>query len=74
MRFAEEVHLPTTGASLGGTHTLVGHAASTTHRQLNDAALAAAGIDPGGVRVSVGIEDADDLVVDLLHALDTTAG
>ena len=71
MRFAEKVSLPSTGASLGGTHTLVGHAASTTHRQLNEAALVAAGIDPGGVRVSVGIEDADDLVVDLLHALDT---
>lgn len=74
MRFAESVRLPTTGASLGGAHTLIGHAASTTHRQLDDAALAAAGIDPGGVRISVGLEDADDLVADLLHALDALTG
>jgi O-acetylhomoserine/O-acetylserine sulfhydrylase-like pyridoxal-dependent enzyme len=45
--------------------------ASTTHRQLDDAALAAAGIDPGAVRFSIGLEDAADLVADAHQALDT---
>ncbi|TAL20325.1 MAG: cystathionine gamma-synthase, partial [Frankiales bacterium] len=39
-------------------------------RQLDGAALAAAGIDPGAVRISVGLEDPDDLVADLEQALD----
>ena len=70
MRFAELLRLPATGASLGGTHTLAGHAASTTHRQLDDDALRAGGIDPAGVRISVGLEDVEDLVEDVLAALD----
>jgi cystathionine beta-lyase/cystathionine gamma-synthase len=55
--------------SLGGTHTLVGHAASTTHRQLDADARRAAGIADGLVRVSVGLEDAEDLIADLERAL-----
>lgn len=74
LRFAERLRLPVVGASLGGTHTLVGHAGSTTHRQLDDAALAAGGIDPAGVRISVGLEDVDDLITDMLSALDDDAG
>ena len=57
--------------SLGGVHTVVSHVASTTHRQLDDAALASAGIAPGAVRFSIGLEDADDLVTDITRALDT---
>jgi O-acetylhomoserine/O-acetylserine sulfhydrylase-like pyridoxal-dependent enzyme len=57
--------------SLGGTHTVVSHVASTTHRQLDDAALEAGGIAPAAVRFSVGLEDADDLVGDVTRALDT---
>jgi cystathionine beta-lyase/cystathionine gamma-synthase len=56
--------------SLGGVHTLVSHVASTTHRQFDDAALAAAGIPPAAVRVSIGLEDADDLIADITAALD----
>ncbi|MEO6205166.1 MAG: aminotransferase class I/II-fold pyridoxal phosphate-dependent enzyme [Mycobacteriales bacterium] len=56
--------------SLGGTHSKVSHVASTTHRQLDDAALAAAGIGPATVRLSIGLEDADDLIADLVQALD----
>ena len=70
MSFADGVELAITGASLGGTHTLLGHAASTTHRQLDEAALVAAGIDPAGVRVSIGLEDAEDLITDLTASLD----
>ncbi|MDP9433166.1 MAG: aminotransferase class I/II-fold pyridoxal phosphate-dependent enzyme [Actinomycetota bacterium] len=57
-------------SSLGGVHSVVSHVASTTHRQLDDAALAAAGIDPSAVRVSIGLEDADDLIADVRQALD----
>ncbi len=57
--------------SLGGTHSKVSHIAGTTHRQLDDAALRAAGIDPGAVRVSVGLEDPEDLVADVAGALDS---
>lgn len=55
--------------SLGGTHSKVSHVASTTHRQLDEAALAAAGIGAGTVRISVGLEDPDDLVADVVQAL-----
>jgi O-acetylhomoserine/O-acetylserine sulfhydrylase-like pyridoxal-dependent enzyme len=56
--------------SLGGVNTVVSHVASTTHRQLDDDALAAAGIPPAAVRFSIGLEDADDLIVDVTRALD----
>ena len=46
------------------------HVASTTHRQFDDAALLAAGILPGAVRFSIGLEDADDLIADIRRALD----
>lgn len=55
--------------SLGGTVTKVSHVASTTHRQLGDDALRAAGIAPSAVRVSIGLEDPDDLVADFRQAL-----
>ena len=52
-------------ANVGDAKSLVIHPASTTHRQLDDEELAAAGIGPGTVRLSVGIEDPDDLLWDL---------
>ena len=57
-------------SSLGSVQTKVSHIASTTHRQLDDAALAAAGLDPSAVRVSVGLEDVDDIIGDFTQALD----
>jgi len=56
-------------ASLGSVHTMVVHPPSTTHRQLDDRALAAAGIAPGLLRISAGLEDVDDLVADFETAL-----
>jgi cystathionine beta-lyase/cystathionine gamma-synthase len=70
MRFCDALELAWVAASLGGTQTLVGHAASTTHRQMDPAARRAAGIGDGLVRVSVGIEDVDDLVRDFDRALE----
>jgi cystathionine gamma-synthase/O-acetylhomoserine (thiol)-lyase len=56
--------------SLGGSHSNAVHVATTTHKDMDDASLAAAGIDPGAVRVSIGLEDAADLVADLVGALE----
>ena len=52
-------------ANVGDSKSLIIHPASTTHRQLNDDELAAAGVRPGTIRLSVGIEDLDDLIWDL---------
>jgi cystathionine beta-lyase/cystathionine gamma-synthase len=73
LAFADRLRIAQVATSLGGTHTKVSHAASTTHRQLDAAALAAAGIDPGAVRFSVGLEDAEDLIDDARLALDSLA-
>jgi len=51
-------------------HTLVGHAASTTHRQLDPEARRRAGIADGLVRVSVGLENVEDLIEDFSRALE----
>jgi cystathionine beta-lyase/cystathionine gamma-synthase len=67
-RFLGRVRVAVHATSLGSVETLVSHPASSSHRQLDDAALAAAGMSPGTVRVSVGLEDADDLIEDLLGA------
>ena len=55
--------------SLGGVATTLLHPASTTHRQLNSAALAAAGISESLVRIAVGIEEPEDLWADLAQAM-----
>lgn len=67
----DRLQLIQVATSLGGTHSKVSHVASTTHRQLDDAALAAAGIGAGAVRISIGLEDPEDLVADIVRALDT---
>jgi O-acetylhomoserine (thiol)-lyase len=56
-------------ANLGDTRSLIIHSASTTHRQLTEAQQVAAGAGPNVVRLSIGIEDADDLIRDLDQAL-----
>jgi O-acetylhomoserine (thiol)-lyase len=52
-------------ANVGDSKSLIIHPASTTHRQLDDDELHAAGVGPGTIRLSVGTEDADDLIWDL---------
>ncbi|MGB8818522.1 MAG: O-acetylhomoserine aminocarboxypropyltransferase [Rhizobiaceae bacterium] len=56
-------------ANIGDTRSLVIHPASTTHKQLTDAQKTAAGAGPDVVRLSVGIENADDIIADLEQAL-----
>jgi cystathionine gamma-synthase/O-acetylhomoserine (thiol)-lyase len=68
-RLADRLRVGQVATSLGGTHTIVSHVASTTHRQLDDAALATAGIAPAAVRFSIGLEDPDDLIKDIQQAL-----
>ena len=57
-------------ANIGDTKSMVIHSATTTHSQLNDEELAAAGVPPEMVRLSIGIEDVSDLIDDLDQALD----
>jgi O-acetylhomoserine (thiol)-lyase len=52
-------------ANVGDAKSLIIHPASTTHRQLTDDELKAAGVGPGTIRLSVGIEDVEDLIWDL---------
>jgi O-acetylhomoserine (thiol)-lyase len=52
-------------ANVGDSKSLIIHPASTTHRQLNDDELRAAGVGPGTIRLSVGTESIDDLIWDL---------
>ncbi len=56
-------------ASLGSVHTMVVHPPSTSQRQLSEAELLAAGIVPGLLRVSVGLEDVEDLIADFDRAI-----
>lgn len=70
MAFCDALRTVLIASSLGSVHSKVSHAASTTHRQLDDIALAAAGIAPGQVRLSVGVEDPEELLADLRQALD----
>ena len=69
VRFVDSLELFSHVANLGDTRSLVIHSASTTHRQLTEAQQKAAGADPNVVRLSIGIEDADDLIADLDQAL-----
>jgi methionine-gamma-lyase len=69
-RFCDSLDLAWVATSLGGAHTLVGHAASTTHRQMDPDARRRAGIADGLVRVSIGLEDLDDLLEDFDRALE----
>jgi cystathionine beta-lyase/cystathionine gamma-synthase len=73
LAFCDRLRLARVAPSLGGHHTVVSHAASTTHRQLDDDALAAADIDPAAVRISIGLEDSADLIADAVQALESGA-
>jgi methionine-gamma-lyase len=68
-RVLERVRLASPAASLGGTKTLIVHPASITHTQLSREEREAAGITDGLLRVSVGIEDVEDLMADFEQAL-----
>ena len=68
-RFIESVQLASHLANIGDARTLVIHPASTTHQQLTDDQLRDGGVPPDLVRISVGLEDVDDILWDLDQAL-----
>ena len=68
-RFVESTRICQLATSLGGPETLVTHPASTTHVNLLPEELAAAGITAGTIRMSVGLEDTDDVIADVRRAL-----
>ncbi len=65
----DNMHLALLAVSLGGIETLIQHPASMTHSKLSKEARETAGISDGLIRLSVGIEDAQDIIDDLAHAL-----
>ncbi len=70
VKFVDSLEIFSHVANLGDTRSLVIHSASTTHRQLTEEQQIAAGAGPNIVRISIGIEDAKDLIADLQQALD----
>jgi O-acetylhomoserine (thiol)-lyase len=72
--FIEGVELASHLANIGDARTLVIHPGSTTHAQLDDEALVGAGVSPDLIRISVGLEDPDDIIRDVDRALTKAAG
>jgi methionine-gamma-lyase len=68
-RFLDALRIAKLAVSLGGTETLASHPASMTHLSVPDARKAALGITDALVRISIGVEDADDLIADFDQAL-----
>jgi cystathionine beta-lyase/cystathionine gamma-synthase len=68
-RFCERTRVFLLAASLGGVESLVLLPVYSSHYNMTVAELKAAGIEPGTVRVSIGLEDANDLIEDLRQAL-----
>ena len=69
VRFMDALKLAKNVVHVATVHTCVLHPASETHRQLTDSQLKAAGINPGMIRLSVGIEDIEDILADLENGL-----
>ena len=69
VRLVDNCQLLSHVANIGDTRSLIIHPASTTHRQLDEEGLLAAGAGPDVVRLSIGIETADDIIADLEQAL-----
>jgi len=73
-RLIERLRLFSHLANVGDAKSLIIHPASTTHRQLSDEGLRAAGVGPGTVRLSVGTESVEDLIWDLEQAFKGVTG
>jgi methionine-gamma-lyase len=73
IQFVESLKLIQLAVSLGGVESIIQHPASMTHGTLPEEEIRKAGISPGLLRLSVGLESADDLKLDILEALGKTA-
>jgi len=71
IRFLDSLKMASMETHVSDIRTCVLHPASTTHRQLSDEQLIAAGIDPGLIRLSVGLEHVDDIIEDIKQAMDS---
>ena len=69
IKFIDNLKLLYHVANIGDARSLAIHPASTTHSQLNEKQLAEAGVTPGYVRLSIGIEHPDDIISDIKQAL-----
>lgn len=70
VKLVNALHMVTVAVSLGDAETLIEHPASMTHSTYSEEELAASGIAAGLIRLSVGLENADDIIADLKQALD----
>jgi cystathionine beta-lyase/cystathionine gamma-synthase len=71
--FAEALQIGRMATSLGGPETIVAHPASTTHQSLLPDELEAMGISQGTIRLSVGLEHVDDVIADVVQALEVAS-
>ncbi|WP_187263359.1 trans-sulfuration enzyme family protein [Pontibacter beigongshangensis] len=71
-RFLDNLDMISLSSNLGDTRTIATHPASTTHSKLTEEERQATGITPGLVRISVGLEHAEDIIEDITQALDKT--
>ncbi|MCF0133351.1 MAG: O-acetylhomoserine aminocarboxypropyltransferase/cysteine synthase [Blautia sp.] len=69
IRFMDSLDMANIATHVAASKTMVLHPASHTHRQMNDEQLAEAGVSPGMIRLSIGIEHVDDIIADLEKAL-----
>ncbi len=69
-KFLDALQLSTLTANLGDTKTIATHPASTTHSRLSEAERLEVGITPGLIRISAGLEHPDDIIKDILHAIE----
>ena len=69
-KFMKELKVAMIATHVADAHTCVLHPASATHRQMNDEELVAAGVGPDLIRLSVGIENIDDILADVAQALE----
>jgi O-acetylhomoserine (thiol)-lyase len=72
-QFIDALQLWSHLANVGDSKSLVIHPASTTHSQLSNEELLRAGVEPESIRLSVGLEDPDDLIWDLRNAMRAAA-
>jgi O-acetylhomoserine (thiol)-lyase len=72
VKFIESLKLVSHLANIGDAKSLVIHPASTTHEQLTEAEQRAAGVTLDFIRLSIGIEDVEDIIADLDQALKTS--
>lgn len=73
-KFYDGLRLISRAASLGGVESLISLPVHTSHYGFSDAQLAEAGVDPGAARISLGVEDAADIIADVERALESVPG